>query len=337
MDNFFSSNPGLNSSTTIKSSNNISSVPLIHVPTAASDSPADPSTSMNRNISSRSKSSGLSLPTGSSEYGKLNSSSSIKSSTSSDFLYSKQQQYLSRATSLDQMDIQAALDQMRTILSLTPQRVYKTSYYRKQTKNQWSRDDPAFCVLEVVFLTVASVAYCVAFRQPNMILATVTFILQHVVGVFFGCGALVATIGQVLSNKYLSHQNNGGGAANTTTAGSTHHVQQRVEWMYAFDIHCNAFLPFFVILYALQFFLLPFVLGKSMFALILSNTLYAVAFSCYFYITHLGYRALPFLTNTEVFLFPIVAVFMLYILNFVGHPFGLGFNASRLMAHLFFD
>ena len=250
MDNFFSSSPGLqNSSTTIKSSSNISSIPLIHVPTAASESLADSTTSMNRNISSRSKSSGLSLPTGSSEYGKLSSSSNnMRSSTSSDFLYSKQQQYLSRATSLDQMDIQAALDQMRTILSLTPQRVYKTSYYRKQTKNQWSRDDPAFCVLEVVFLTVASVAYCVAFRQPNMILATVTFILQHVVGVFFTCGALVATIGQVLSNKYLSQQTNGGGTSNTTTSGSTHHVQQTVEWMYAFDIHCNAFLPFFVIL-----------------------------------------------------------------------------------------
>jgi len=98
-----------------------------------------------------------------------------------------------------------------------------------------------------------------------------------------------------------------------------------------------SFLRYFGTLDALQFFLLPFVLGKSMFALILSNTLYAVAFSCYFYITHLGYRALPFLTNTEVFLFPIVAVVLLYVLNFVGHPFGLGFNASRLMAHLFFD
>jgi len=88
---------------------------------------------------------------------------------------------------------------------------------------------------------------------------------------------------------------------------------------------------------AFQFFLLPLVLGKSIFALILSNTMYAAAFSWYFYISHLGYRALPFLTNTEVFLFPIVLVLILYVLNFIGHPFGLGLNASRLMAHLYFD
>lgn len=93
----------------------------------------------------------------------------------------------------------------------------------------------------------------------------------------------------------------------------------------------------FLFLDALQFFLLPLVLGKSFFALIISNTMYAAAFSWYFYISHLGYRALPFLTNTEVFLFPIVPVLVLYVLNFIGHPFGLGLNASRLMAHLYFD
>lgn len=32
----------------------------------------------------------------------------------------------------------------------------------------------------------------------------------------------------------------------------TDSVEQRVEWLYAFDVHCNAFVPFFAILYAAQ-------------------------------------------------------------------------------------
>ena len=47
--------------------------------------------------------------------------------------------------------------------------------------------------------------------------------------------------------------------------------------------------------------------------------------------------ALPFLSNTEVFLFPIVAVLAIYVLNFIGYPMGLGWNASRLVAHYYFD
>lgn len=41
---------------------------------------------------------------------------------------------------------------------------------------------------------------------------------------------------------------------------------------------------------SLQLLLLPLLLGPSVWSLVLSNTLYALAFSVYFYITHLGYR-----------------------------------------------
>lgn len=47
--------------------------------------------------------------------------------------------------------------------------------------------------------------------------------------------------------------------------------------------------------------------------------------------------ALPFLSNTEVFLFPIAAVLLIYALNFIGYPFGFGWNASRLMSLIYFD
>ena len=86
----------------------------------------------------------------------------------------------------------------------------------------------------------------------------------------------------------------------------------------------------------LQFFLLPVVLQEGLFALIVANTLYAAALSWYWYITHLGYRALPFLSNTEVFLFPIAAILLLYTAMLVGYPFGFGWNVARFMARLYF-
>ena len=53
--------------------------------------------------------------------------------------------------------------------------------------------------------------------------------------------------------------------------GST---EQKVEWMYAFDIHCNAFFVMFLLTHVLQYLLLPFLLSKSFFASLLANTLH---------------------------------------------------------------
>lgn len=187
--------------------------------------------------------------------------------------------YLGRLLEPATMDIQSALDQMRTLLSLQPQRIYKTSYYRKQTKNHWARDDPAFAAVQAALLLVSSIAYSVAFRPAQgYLLATILgFAIKSVLINFIGVGAVLATVGKQIADRHLA------------SVGRTH-VKQTVEWLYAFDIHCNAFFPFFVIVYGIQFFLLPLVLGTSVMSLIVSNTLFAVAFSWYFYITHLGYR-----------------------------------------------
>jgi hypothetical protein len=80
-----------------------------------------------------------------------------------------------------------------------------------------------------------------------------------------------------VANKYLRVQ-------------SLHAVDQKVEWLYAFDIHCNSFFPLFVVLYVLQFFLLPLVLGSGFLSTIIANSMYAFAFSYYFYVTFLGYN-----------------------------------------------
>jgi len=269
---------------------------------------------------------GLSVPTGSdglySPSGRHSSSAAMHVNLSTTMT---PHQYLSRMFDLGQMDVQSTLDQMKTLLTLHPQRVYKTAYYRKQTKNHWARDDPAFAALQIVFFAVASLAYCVAFRTRSMLTSFLSFAFQSIVVNWLLSGVVIASACRAVANAHLAVHPSGA------------HVRQRVEWLYAFDIHCNAFFPLFVLIYGVQFFLLPLVLGKSLAALLLSNTLFGVAFGWYFYVTHLGYRALPFLSNTEVFLFPIAGVAFLYVLNLIGYPFGFGWNASRIMAYIYFD
>eukprot|EP00547_Thalassionema_nitzschioides_P010413 CAMPEP_0194229294 /NCGR_PEP_ID=MMETSP0156-20130528/43818_1 /TAXON_ID=33649 /ORGANISM="Thalassionema nitzschioides, Strain L26-B" /LENGTH=161 /DNA_ID=CAMNT_0038961843 /DNA_START=188 /DNA_END=670 /DNA_ORIENTATION=- len=122
----------------------------------------------------------------------------------------------SRLTDLGQMDVQAALDQMRSLLSGRPQIVYKTAYYRKQTKNHWARDDPAFSALQVGFLVVAALAYSVAFRTT--IMGGLSFLLYSLLWNWLVPGIIVATIGRELANRHLAG-----------TQSSTH-VKQSVEW-----------------------------------------------------------------------------------------------------------
>jgi hypothetical protein len=55
-----------------------------------------------------------------------------------------------------------------------------------ETKNQWARDDPAFVAILLVFLTVASLAYGVAFHYDSftnilhIIFWTVSSLSRHI-------------------------------------------------------------------------------------------------------------------------------------------------------------
>jgi len=221
------------------------------------------------------------------------------------------------------MDFDAAFDQFMILLSRNPSQVYKSSYYRKQTKNQWARDDPAFAVIQILLLTVSSCAYGVVFGVGG--LWHYVILVVQIVGIqYLGIGVIVASIGSWVANRQLVQHR-------------AHAVAQQVEWLYAFDIHTNAFFPTFLLLHVLQFFLLPLLLCRTYLALVAANTLYAIALSYYFYITHLGYRALPFLHNTEVYLYPVALILMLFIVSVFLGVIGQSVNMSRLMAHLFFS
>lgn len=201
-------------------------------------------------------------------------------------------EYMRRMLQRSQMDIEYTFVQM-SYLCFAPRKVYQLTSYRKQTKNQWARDDPAFVVVLVFFLFVASVAYGVAFQVTA---ATYAWILTLFIAVhFLAGGAVVATFTWFVSNKYLRLQ-------------TYQNSDQNIQWMYAFDIHCNSFCPVFFVLYVVHYLLLPFLIQPMLSATICSNSLYFIAWCYYSYITSLGYSTLPFLERTEVFLYPTALV-----------------------------
>ena len=199
--------------------------------------------------------------------------------------------YLSRLMDVSQMDIQSALDQMKSLLlPMKMNSVYKMAYYRKQTKSHWARDDPAFVFLILVALTVSSLAYTIAFRSDSIIRQFITFTLQSILINYGLMGIIIAATARTICDTYLNAS-----LVNTTeNAGNPlqnkYHAHQLVEFMHAFDVHSNAFVFWFVVIYGIQFFLLPIVLGKGFVSFLVSNLLYSVGFFGYFYITHLGYR-----------------------------------------------
>lgn len=225
--------------------------------------------------------------------------------------------YVRRLFDIQQMDFEAALDQLLTVLSWEPQKIYTSFYYRKQTKNQWARDDPAFVVIQAFFVGIAALAFAIAFRHPSFwgYLWTVAYSL--VVDWLF-VGMAIASTCCYVANKNMKHY-------------SPHGVEQEVEWLYAFDVHCNSFFCSFLITYVLQYFLLPLLIDHAIASCIISNTMYALATILYAYMTHLGYRALPFLTNTQVFFwYPSVLVAVLWIVSIVLTVVGLRINCTRI-------
>eukprot|EP00727_Mastigamoeba_balamuthi_P012275 m51a1_g7670 hypothetical protein (1365) ;mRNA; r:465705-482863 len=203
-------------------------------------------------------------------------------------------EYLRRLLRPSQMDIEYTSWQMLH-LCFSPAKVYRTTAWHKQTKNQWARDDPGFVAIQAALLLVSSLAWGVAFGShgigsaPTMLWLVLWSLLID----FLAFGFAVASVTRWIANRFLAAR------------GDVHSVEQTVEWLYAFDVHCNSFFPVFLLVHVVQYFLLPLLTQPTFFATLLANTLYAGAWSYYMYITFLGYHVLPFLRNTVIFLYPV--------------------------------
>ncbi|CDS07387.1 hypothetical protein LRAMOSA01336 [Lichtheimia ramosa] len=204
-----------------------------------------------------------------------------------------------------QMDFDVAIWQMAYLL-IAPKRVYRNVYYHKQTKNQWARDDPAFFVLLTGLMAISGAAWAVVYGKGwwNVLYTSAFMVLVD----FLLIGSLVATVTWWITNRFLKFNR------------MSYAVDQNVEWAYAFDVHCNAYIPFFLILYILQFFFLPLLRANSNWiALFVGNTMYFCAIVWYMYGIFIGFKALPFLVHTEIFVYPSLLVFALYIASLFGY------------------
>eukprot|EP00249_Psilotum_nudum_P011977 c23502_g1_i2 orf=203-952(+) len=228
-------------------------------------------------------------------------------------------QYLRRIIKWRQMDIEYTFWQMLHLCT-SPKVVYQHTKYHKQTKNQWARDDPAFVVICSLLVGVAAAAYCAAYSESytHACLAVLSVVCFH----FLLIGMCLATACWFLSNHYLREE----------AAANSHVVEQNVEWLYAFDVHCNSYFPLFVSLYVLQYFLSPLLIAQGFAPALLSNILFMVALSYYHYLNFLGYDVLPFLDKTSFFLYPIGIIVIMF-------PFSLlaGFNPTRFALSFYFS
>ncbi|KAL7333206.1 hypothetical protein PS15p_202140 [Mucor circinelloides] len=183
---------------------------------------------------------------------------------------------LTRLVRFTQMDFEFALWQMAYLL-IAPRRVYRNIYYHKQTKNQWARDDPAFLVLLASLLSVSAIAWGLVFGLG--LLGVVKAMLLMVLVDFVLVGSIVATCLWFFTNRFLNQSN-----------AITQTNDQKVEWAYAFDVHCNSFFPLFLILYIVQFFFLNLLIRHNWASLIISNSIYLISIVWYCYGTFLGFN-----------------------------------------------
>ncbi|GAX73576.1 hypothetical protein CEUSTIGMA_g1027.t1 [Chlamydomonas eustigma] len=204
--------------------------------------------------------------------------------------------YLRRLLKPKQMDFEYTFWTMLQLV-VSPRTAYRHTAYHKQTKNHWARDDPAFLLVMCTLVMLTACAYCLAFSDS--LGHAVMTVMSAVMFDFLLLGCAIATAGWLLSNNFLRKR-----------TLPSHQVEQHVEWLYAFDVHCNSYFPLFLLLYVLQLLLSPILLWRSFLSTALSTALYAGSLGYYHYMTFLGYSSLPFLEHTEAFLWPIGLIFL---------------------------
>jgi hypothetical protein len=226
--------------------------------------------------------------------------------------------YMRRLGDWSQMDFEATFDQMLTLLSNDPMTANKHFFQRKQTKNQWARDDPAFAVVVTYLVLVGALAFTIALDRFSMWGYLWTCFYCVAIN-WLLIGAIIASFTSHIANKFLRVHH-------------SHSMEQEVEWLFAFDVHSNAFFCSFLITYVLQYFLLPILMSKSALSCILSNVLYASASVWYAYNTYLGYKSLPFLGNPQVFLwYPSVIIALLLSVSLVLLAIGIHWNITHII------
>lgn len=226
-------------------------------------------------------------------------------------------EYLWRLFHWGQLDFDYTLIQFTDII-LRPNEIIKTTKIRKQIKNQWSRDDPSFVLLIIFIIFLSSLAYCFCFSLLNP-LHILRILIGSILIEFILIGIIICSSIRWWTNKYMRIQR-------------IHTVEQSVEWLYSWDIHCNSLIVSFLLVSTLQYILIPILtIPHSFLATALGNTLYLLGITYYSYITFLGYSALPFIDRPERLFYPMGPICLIYILMLL-----INFNISGFIMDMYF-
>jgi hypothetical protein len=200
--------------------------------------------------------------------------------------------YFGRMLRYSQMDFDYTFAQM-VYLCLSPSKVYQLTQYRKRTKGTWSRDDPCFIVVQAFFLAMAGWGYGICFGETwwAQLRSFAYFFFLH----FAVLGLVVSGLCLLVADRYLRKK-----------SASVHSASQPMEYLYAFDVHCNAFFPLFLLTYVVQFLALPLLYSEGLVGTVLANLLHVFAVAYYCYVVSLGYNTLPFIDRAEIFMAPAV-------------------------------
>lgn len=89
-----------------------------------------------------------------------------------------------------------------------------------------------------------------------------------------------------------------------------------VEWLYAFDVHTNAFFPLILFIHGIQLIFFNWMVGNGWVDRIICNLIYLIGFAYYSYVTFLGFSVLPFLQDTIIFfVYPLCLLLFGYVIS----------------------
>jgi hypothetical protein len=215
------------------------------------------------------------------------SDGSSASATGSKSATRRLQRFLRRLLRPSSLDFETAIWEIFHLV-VHPHKMFRAHAYRLQGQASYARDDPAFLVLLTGFLALSAVAWGLAYSPSVWDICKL--VVYMVVVDFYLIGVVVLSVGYFVTNKWLTGPESGAGVLGS----APHHV----DWAFCFDTHCNAFVTVWVLLYVVQFLLLPLInVERSFVALFLGNTLYFAALGYYFVIAFYGYNCLPFLSG----------------------------------------
>jgi len=230
-------------------------------------------------------------------------------------------------THLRELDLEGA-GWLMLNLCIAPSKVMRNTAWHKQTKGQWARDDPAFLIIQVLFMITSCITWSIGF-SPSFWMA-IWAIFKLVVFHFFFAGAVIATVCWLVATYSSDNSNEivdtpaAVGPSGSSSAWVSYFRntligrfirRSRVEWAYCFDVHCNSFFPFFMLVHVCAYIVAPFLLSRNFgfVATVMANTFITLAAVYYCYITFLGYQTLGSLRDARVFLIaiPTLVIFML--------------------------